>query len=170
MAYSYHQAAKRSEVTRAQIKALSSEAAEAGDLEMVKICEKALNGNSRALAQVRRALEDNLANRNAATGGPDPISLRAFLSEYEAGEKQGRDEAMQASMESPNGPSVYGIVSVAEEDLVGAAEEVKDLANRIVRLGSSARINPLRFGTKMSQSLSALFYNAGRLSGLKNSE
>lgn len=43
-------------VTTAQIAALRTEAAAAGDTAMVRTCERALAGSARAMATIRRAI------------------------------------------------------------------------------------------------------------------
>jgi hypothetical protein len=44
------------EITKAQIEKLSNEAGEAGDLEQVAICTKALEGDAKALAECRKVI------------------------------------------------------------------------------------------------------------------
>lgn len=48
-------------LTGGQINALRNEAAAAGDLETVKICDRASNGSKRAYAQVARIIRNNEA-------------------------------------------------------------------------------------------------------------
>lgn len=43
-------------ITNAQIEALSNEAGQSGDLEMVAICERALNGSARARKACEKAI------------------------------------------------------------------------------------------------------------------
>ena len=43
-------------ITTAQIRALATEAAAAGDTAMVRTCERALAGSARAMATVRRVI------------------------------------------------------------------------------------------------------------------
>jgi hypothetical protein len=44
------------QITKAQIRALSNEAGEHGDLDMVAICERALEGDAEALVACERAI------------------------------------------------------------------------------------------------------------------
>lgn len=46
------------EITKAQIEKLSDEAGEAGDLEQVAICDKALEGDAAAVAECARVIAD----------------------------------------------------------------------------------------------------------------
>lgn len=46
------------EITKAQIEKLSDEAGEAGDLEQVAICNKALEGDAAAIAECARVITD----------------------------------------------------------------------------------------------------------------
>lgn len=46
------------EITKAQIKSLSNEAGEAGDLEQVAICDRALTGDAAATAECARVIAD----------------------------------------------------------------------------------------------------------------
>lgn len=50
-------------ITSAQIAALKSEAANAGDSKMVAVCDRALDGSRRAIAEVRRVLADAAAQQ-----------------------------------------------------------------------------------------------------------
>lgn len=52
-----------STIGNAQIAALKSEAANVGDTKMVRICDRALDGSKRAIAQVRRVLVDAAAQQ-----------------------------------------------------------------------------------------------------------
>jgi len=45
------------EITNSQIRKLSNEAAEAGDLEQVAICERALSGDAEARTECARVIE-----------------------------------------------------------------------------------------------------------------
>lgn len=104
-------------------------------------------------------------NRTATAGGPDPLTYKAFLSEYEQGVKRGKEEEAQG-----NYPVAVSNLQVeAQDQLVSAAQEAKELLNRVIQMGSSGnvRINPRRFSAQMSQSISTLLYNAGRYEGLK---
>ena len=51
-------AARRSEVTTRDIRALLQEAGEAGDCEEAAICQRALNGSARARAYCVRRIRD----------------------------------------------------------------------------------------------------------------
>lgn len=53
-------------ITNAQITALRNEAAEAGDLEQVTICNRALSGNDEARAECARVIADAEAMDNEA--------------------------------------------------------------------------------------------------------
>lgn len=50
-------------ITNAQIAALKSEAANAGDSKMVAVCDRALDGSRRALNIVRRVIADAAAQQ-----------------------------------------------------------------------------------------------------------
>ena len=50
-------------ITTAQIVALRSESAEHGDLAMVAVCDRALDGSRRALTIVRRVIADAAAQQ-----------------------------------------------------------------------------------------------------------
>jgi hypothetical protein len=56
-------------ITETEIQALRDEAASAGDTEMVRICDRALDGSQCAIAECRRVIR---AARDARAGGPGP--------------------------------------------------------------------------------------------------
>lgn len=101
-------------------------------------------------------------DRTAAAGGPDPLTMKAFLSEFEMGRKRGLEVPPEKAIVETN---------LAEDEMVEAAKQVKDLVERIIRMGTSGsvRINPQRAAAKLSQSLSTLFYEGGRATGLSES-
>lgn len=53
------------QITPAQIRKLSNEAAEAGDLEQVAICDRALAGDAEAIAECARVIADAAAQADA---------------------------------------------------------------------------------------------------------
>ena len=59
-------AAKAPAVTNKQIQSLRQEAGQAGDSDMVKICDKALNGNMKARAECARVISENSSHTAAA--------------------------------------------------------------------------------------------------------
>lgn len=46
------------EITKAQIEKLSAEAGQAGDMEQVAICDKALEGDAASVAECARVIAD----------------------------------------------------------------------------------------------------------------
>jgi len=101
------------------------------------------------------------ASKISAAGGPDPHSLKAFLSEFRQGKQRGQEEAI-------SGGPVHQYKAMAEDEMVEAAQEIKALLNRVIQMGQrgSVRLNDVRFASTLSTHLSTLLYNAGRASGL----
>ena len=54
------------QITTKQIKALLAEAIAAGDQKQVRICERALDGRIRAIAECTRIIQEAKANANAS--------------------------------------------------------------------------------------------------------
>lgn len=110
----------------------------------------------RVLARFKQADEHN----------PDPLTFKAFLSEYKQGEQTG--EQMAASSGSGPVPVMNDLV-VIEEKISGAAKDLLELARRIEAITGrgSLGVNEHRLAAKMSGILSTLFYNAGIAKGIK---
>ena len=102
--------------------------------------------------------------KKAAAGGPDPLSLKAFLSEYEIGVKRGTTEG-----ERPT--NYHGLVTVTQEEVKEAATEVKQLMDRILTTAQrgDVKVNPQRFCSSLSTHLSTLLYQLGVYEGLSSS-
>ena len=100
--------------------------------------------------------------KTAKEHSPDPVSSRAFMSEF----KQGLNEGTE------NIP--YDMVAHTTQEtemlVVEAAGDLLELAKRIENHASSTQgisVNERRLVPKMSGILSTLFYNLGKLRGLK---
>lgn len=97
--------------------------------------------------------------------GPDPLTLRAMLSEFEMGHRR--------SMEEPQGgmSPASAAMDLEMDDVVAGAEEVIELLKRVVRhaQGPGVRVQPQRFVAKLSAGLSKMLYNLGRVQGYRDS-
>ena len=119
-----------------------------------------------------RSFPDKSAGAVTADTSPDPLTYKAFLSEFKAGEKTGAELAWGRS-DAPghltDGPSLPAQISVAEDKVAEAARDLLDLAKRIETLSGQGNlaVNETRLAAKMSGILSSLFYNAGLTKGLK---
>jgi len=113
---------------------------------------------SRVLARFKEADEHN----------PDPLTFKAFLSEFKQGEKTGEQMAMAPSS---NVPVMNELVAI-DEKISGAARDLLELARRIEAITgrSSLGVNEHRLAAKMSGILSTLFYNAGVAKGIKSAK
>lgn len=100
----------------------------------------------------------------AAEVAPDPLTLRAFLSEYEQGVKAGTAE-VDTTQVAPESAAM----NLEMSDVVPAAEEVIALMKRVIQAASrsSVRVDPTRFSSKLSANLSRLVYNLGRCAGYR---
>lgn len=101
--------------------------------------------------------------RTADEHNPDPISFKAFVSEYEQGVKSGADLAMQSQ-------NVWGEVTVHQDLVEAAARDLLELSRRmetVMKGGRTLGLNPRRLAAKVSGILSTMFYNYGKVEGLK---
>lgn len=110
----------------------------------------------RVLARFKEADEHN----------PDPLTFKAFLSEFKQGEQRG--EQMTLTPDAPV-PVMNDLVAI-EEKISGAARDLLELARRIEAITGrgSLGVNEHRLAAKMSGILSTLFYNAGVAKGIKS--
>lgn len=101
---------------------------------------------------------------------PDPLTFKAFLSEFHQGLKMGQQKAAELIGTHPEGPNVHGEMSVAEDKIAVAASDLLDLARRLESFASQRRlaVNEHRLVPKMSGILSTLFYQMGYVKGLKS--
>lgn len=116
------------------------------------------------------SIEERVASRFMAADdhNPDPISYKAFLSEFKQGETSGEESARQSLM-GDDPVSAMSKVTVAEEKVAAAASDLLDLARRIETLAKRGNlgVNELKLSAKMSGILSTLFYQTGFSRGLK---
>lgn len=100
----------------------------------------------------------------AAEVAPDPIMLRALLSEYQQGVKAGHTE-VETTQVAPESAAM----NLEMSDVVVAAEDVIALMKRIVQAAnrSAVHIQPARFSAKLSSQLSRLVYNLGKCAGYR---
>lgn len=116
------------------------------------------------------SIEARVAARFVKAGdhNPDPLTFKAFLSEFKQGEKTGKDLAMQSVMGDSPVPAMSQAV-VAEEKVAGAASDLLELARRIETIAKQGNlgVNETRLSAKMSGILSTLFYQTGLSRGLK---
>jgi hypothetical protein len=98
--------------------------------------------------------------------GPDPMTYKAMLSEFQMGHKRSMDEPRgQVAPES-------SAMNLETSDVVEGAEEAIDLLKQVVRhaqQSNGVRINPQRFVAKLSAGLSKMLYNLGRVQGYRDS-
>lgn len=94
-------------------------------------------------------------------GGPDPLTMKAFLSEYEQGKKRGEELGKKIDQKERRDE-----MDRLQDEITAAAIEVEDLADRIASYVHGARINPERFAAKVSRNMSTMFYNFGMYDGL----
>lgn len=105
--------------------------------------------------------------------GPDPITSKAFMSEFRQGIKAGAELADKTTSEAdPVG--VHGYIAEVDDTVTLAAEDLMVLSKRIHNAAAAGRgsfgINEKLFIPKLSGILSALIYNAGKLRGLKQGD
>ncbi len=107
----------------------------------------------RVLARFKEADEHN----------PDPLTFKAFLSEFKQGEQRGSEMSTSGPV-----PIMNDLVAI-EEKISGAARDLLELARRIEAITGrgSLGVNEHRLAAKMSGILSTLFYNAGIAKGIK---
>jgi hypothetical protein len=110
-------------------------------------------------------------HKNAGEYAPDPLTYKAFLSEFKQGVVAGADEASQATS-GVEAVGVHGYITQADDLVTAASQELLDLAKRLVMIASRGRgviaINEHRLVPKMSGILSTFFYNIGKLRGLQH--
>lgn len=108
--------------------------------------------------------------KSADEHNPDPITFKAFLSEFHQGLKSGEEKALSL-VGQKEGPGVHGEVTVSEDKIAVAATDLFELARRIETMatGSGIEVNEHRLVPKMSGILSTLFYQLGFKRGLKKS-
>ena len=117
-----------------------------------------------------------LARHKQADGehNPDPLTFKAFLSDFEQGVKRGQEMVPWSPsghwMEGDSPPAMNELV-VVKEKIAGAAKDLLELARRIENLASRGNlaINERRLAAKMSGILSTLFYQTGVANGIKDS-
>jgi hypothetical protein len=111
-----------------------------------------------------------LARHKQADGehNPDPLTFKAFLSEFEQGVKKGQEMGTSSMMGDSPVPAMNDLV-VVEEKVASAAKDLLELARRIETLASRGNmgVNERRLAAKMSGILSTLFYQTGVAKGIK---
>lgn len=107
-------------------------------------------------------------HKQADAYSPDPLTFKAFLSEYEQGLKRGQEMATGSMMGDSPVPAMNDLV-VVEEKIAGACYDLLELARRIETLASRGNlgINERRLAAKMSGILSTFFYQTGVAKGIK---
>lgn len=106
---------------------------------------------------------------NAAEHNPDPLTFKAFMSEFKQGIKAGEAEGTEALMAHPDdGPGFHGYITGANDLATSAAQDLLELAKRIIAVSDRGIIgvNATRLVPKMSGILSTLFYQMGKVHGL----
>lgn len=116
------------------------------------------------------SLERKVAARfiKANEHNPDPLTYKAFLSEFKRGTQTGQEVASAATHGEP--VNLQGEISRVDDLVSLAASDLLELAQRINRAASSPNglaVKEHRLVPKMSGILSTLFYNAGKARGLK---
>jgi len=113
------------------------------------------------------------ADRTAAEHNPDPLTYKAFLSEFKQGVAAGV-ELQKQSVADPVSVPIQGHISVTDDLVTSSAQDLLDLAKRLVAASTrgvgSIGINEHRLVPKMSGILSTFFYNMGKLEGMKKGE
>lgn len=104
--------------TRAQLRALRAEAGEAGDLEQVRLCDRALDGDAKALKKCAAALADAEAQAEPPKRGRGRPSL-------------GLDVEMTARITSAQADELDAIV--ADGHARGRAEAMRWLIDQSAR-------------------------------------
>jgi len=97
-------------------------------------------------------------SKRAAAGGPDPISFKAFISEYQSGFNRGSEVG-----------GSYMDQEGLQDEIVSAAREIEVLCKRIISTGEAAglKMKERKVAAKFSENLSTLFYNMGRIEGMR---
>lgn len=102
---------------------------------------------------------------------PDPLTYKAFLSEFKQGVVAGTSEAEQASTGFET-VGVHGYIAAADDLVTASARDLLDLAKRMDLAANRGRatigINEHRLIPKLSGILSTFFYNIGKLRGLQH--
>jgi hypothetical protein len=119
-------------------------------------------------------MADSLASKvlarhiQADEHNPDPLTFKAFLSEFEQGFKRGQEMATGSMMGDGPVPAMNDLV-VVEEKITKAAGDLLEMARRIETIASrgSLGVNERRLAAKMSGILSTLFYQTGVAKGIK---
>ncbi|MFA6118249.1 MAG: hypothetical protein WC729_29960 [Sphingomonas sp.] len=115
-------------IERAAIRILSAEAAEAGDLAMVAICQRALDGDDRAIRECERVIAEA---RAAAHGNPRRVALTP-------------ENIQRATMDAGNrSMRKAGRTAWSEEDRDAASAEADRLWN-LYDSGGATQGNPSR--------------------------
>jgi len=107
--------------------------------------------------------------KTAAEHNPDPLTFKAFMSEFKSGIAAGEKEADLAVMAHPeDGPGFHGYITVANDLATSAAQDLLEMAKRIIAASDRGIIgvNVTRLVPKMSGILSTLFYQTGKIHGL----
>lgn len=117
------------------------------------------------------ALVERVATRylQALAYDPDPMSYKAFMSEFRTGVQTGAEEAAIATSGADQ-VGYHGRVAEVDDLVTSATDELLELAKRLANAARQGRatigINEHRLVPKMSGILSTLFYNLGKLRGL----
>lgn len=101
---------------------------------------------------------------------PDPLTYKAFMSEFHQGIKSGDEKATSLKGVSEGG-GIQGEIAVSEDKIAVAAQELLELSRRLDSFASRGNmaVNEHRLVPKMSGILSTLFYQMGFVRGLKKS-
>lgn len=100
--------------------------------------------------------------KRSSSPGPDPISRKAFLSEYTAGYKRSEDSEKAS----------YQDLELLQDTVGAAALEIETRCRKIRAICQSGnlKVNEIRLANALSEQLSTLFYSLGRLDGAKSNE
>lgn len=101
----------------------------------------------------------------ASDPGPDPLTYKAMLSEFQTGYRSAQEEASGLGYH----PSVAAD-GLEQSDVIPGAEEVIELLKRVVLMAKGNRgvmVKPERLVGKLSSGLSRVMYNLGKCQGYR---
>src|SRR5215467_6897366 len=121
---------------------------------------------ARIASELERLSADLTQSRIAAAGSPadyapDPLTFRAFMSEFKQGVKAGAQEALDVSDGFHQGPGPYELERVAEDTVVTAARDIMEYMKRITIIAGrgTVGVNERKLVPRISGLLSTFFYN-----------
>ncbi|MEN6535473.1 MAG: hypothetical protein ABFD89_17550 [Bryobacteraceae bacterium] len=97
--------------------------------------------------------------------GPDPLTYKAMLSEFQTGYRSAQEEAGGLGYH----PSLAAD-GLEQSDVIPGAEEVIELLKRVVLTAKGSRgviVKPERLAGKLSAGLSRVMYNLGKCQGYR---